>query len=174
MSAFWRLPGGSRRRSGHGSSTTAASPLFSKPRQALAIFGSDRSLPEGWRSTGSRDNGVAKNRATNRRCKKAVRILKKLCLEMDKAGIASAGPMSFFLIERLVWNVLDHHFGLPALRDMVKEVIHHLWSGAQTDALCGAWTEADGVKPLFQGFRSPTRVQANRFLIDAWHCVEDQ
>ena len=64
------------------------------------------------------DNGVAKNNATDRRFKRAVRIAKKLSHEMEEAGVASARPMASFLIESLIWNAPDHLFGRPSLRDM--------------------------------------------------------
>ena len=118
------------------------------------------------------DNGVAKNNATDRRFKRAVRIVKKLSHEMDDAGVASARAMASFLIESLIWNAPDHLFGRPSLRDMTQSVIAHLWEHTRTDAVCGAWTEENGIKLLFHGSQSWTRAQANQFLYDAWNYVE--
>ena len=85
------------------------------------------------------DNGVAKNDATARHFKRAVRIVKKLSHEMEDAGVASARPMASFLIESLIWNAPDHLFGPPSLRDMAQGVIAHLWEYTRADATCGAW-----------------------------------
>ena len=120
------------------------------------------------------DNGVAKNDATNRRFKRAVRIVKKLCHEMEDTGVASARTMASFLIESLVWNAPDHLFGPPSLRDMTQDVIAHLWNNTQADGTCCAWTEENGIKLLFHGSQSWKRAQANRFLYDAWHYVESR
>lgn len=118
------------------------------------------------------ENGVAKNDATNRRFKRAVRIVKKLSHEMEDAGFASARPMASFLIESLIWNAPDHLFGPPSLRDMTQGVIAHLWEYTRADVTCGAWREENGIKPLFHGSQSWTRDQANQFLFDAWNYVE--
>ena len=62
------------------------------------------------------DNGVAKNDATDRRFKRAVRIVKKLSHEMEDAGVASARPIASFLIESLIWNARDHRALSTGLR----------------------------------------------------------
>ena len=118
------------------------------------------------------ENGVAKNDATDRRFKRAVRIVKKLSHEMEDAGVASARPMASFLIESLIWNAPDHLFGPPSLRDMTQGVVAHLWEYTRADATCGAWREENGIKLLFHGSQSWTRAQANQFLYDAWNYVE--
>ena len=119
------------------------------------------------------DNGVAKNETTNRCFKRAVRIVKKLSHEMEEAGVGSARTMASFLIESLIWNAPDHLFGTPSLRDMTRGVIAHLWQDTRTDAACSAWTEENGIKPLFHDSQSWTRSQANQFLYDAWNYVEN-
>lgn len=120
------------------------------------------------------DNGVMKNNATNRRFKRAVRIVKKLSHEMEDARVASARTMASFLIESLIWNAPDHLFGTPSLRDMTQNVIAHLWEYTRADATCGTWREENGIKFLFHGSQSWTRSQANQFLYDAWNYVESE
>ena len=118
------------------------------------------------------DNGVAKNDATDRRFKRAVRIVKKLSHEMEDEGVVSAGTMASFLIESLIWNAPDHLFGSLSLRDMTQGVIAHLWANTRADATCSAWREENGIKLLFHGSQSWNRAQANQFLYDAWNFVE--
>lgn len=118
-------------------------------------------------------NGVAKNQATNRRFKRAVRIVKKLSHEMEEAGSTSAKSMSSFLIESLIWNAPDHLFSSPSLRSMTQGVIAHLWQHTRTDATCHAWKEENGIKILFHSSQSWTRSQTNQFLYDVWNYMEN-
>ena len=118
------------------------------------------------------DNGVAKNKATNRRFKKAVRIVKKLSHEMEQAGSTSAKVMASFLIESLIWNAPDHLFGAPSLRDMTQSILAHLWQQTRTDSTCSTWREENGIKLLLGTSQFWTRSQANQFLYDAWNYVE--
>ena len=120
------------------------------------------------------DNGVAKNESTNRRFKRAVRIVKKLRHEMEGAGVASARTMASFLIESLIWNAPNSLFDTVSLRDMTQGVVAHLWGRTRDDASCSAWTEENGIKLLFHGSQSWTRAQANQFLYDAWNYVENR
>lgn len=119
------------------------------------------------------DNGVAKNNATNRRFKKTVRIVKKLRNEMEDAGSTSVRTISSFLIESLIWNVPDALFGRPSLRDMMQDIVAHLWEQTQGDLACRTWTEENGIKVLFDSSQSWTRAQVNDFLCNAWNYVEN-
>lgn len=118
-------------------------------------------------------NGVAKNDATGRRFKKSVRILKKLCYEMEEQGYASAGSMASFLIECLVWNVPDHLFETASLREMTQSILVFLWDNTRTEQACRHWTEENGIKYLFHPSQAWNRDDVNRFVVDAWKHVED-
>lgn len=119
------------------------------------------------------DNGVSKNNVTNRRFKKAVRIIKKLSNEMEDVGYTSAKNMSSFLIENLVWNSDNRWFDSQSLRAMTKSILAHLWKHTVEDITCKNWTEENGVKPLFRSTQKWKRTQVNQFLWDAWHYVEN-
>lgn len=119
------------------------------------------------------DNGVAKNDATGRRFKKAVRIVKKLCYEMEDAGYKSAEAMASFLIESLIWNAPDNLFSASSLRSMTQSILEYLWENTRADATCKQWTEENGIKYLFHPTQSWTRADANQFLYDAWNYVEN-
>ena len=90
------------------------------------------------------DNGVAKNNATGRRYKALVRILKCLKNEMDDIGIEAASPMPSFLVESLVYNVLNDRFQHPTYVEDVLAVLAFLYAGTEDDASCSAWTESNG------------------------------
>ena len=120
------------------------------------------------------DNGVLKNNVTNRRFKKAVRIIKKLSNEMEDAGHTSAKKMSSFLIENLVWNSNNRWFDSQSLRVMTQNIIGHLLEHTKENVTCRNWTEENGIKPLFRSTQEWKRVQVNKFLWDAWHYVENR
>lgn len=114
---------------------------------------------------------MKKNNATNRRFKKAVRIVKKLSHKMEEDGFASAGMMASFLIESLIWNVPNYLFGRPSLYEMTLGIIVYLRENTRTDATCTTWREESGIKCLFHNSQSWTRAQVNRFLCDAMDYV---
>ena len=74
------------------------------------------------------ENGVAKHARTARRFKKMVRIVKKLRVEMDEAGIAAAEPIPSFLIESLVYRVPDDPFGGPPFYAELRSVLAWLYN----------------------------------------------
>lgn len=118
------------------------------------------------------DNGVEKNNDTDRRFKKAVRIIKKLCNEMEDIGYASTKNMSSFLIENLIWNSNNRWFDSRSLQLMTKNILAHLWKHTKEDITCKHWTEENGIKPLFRSTQKWKRIQVNQFLWDAWHYIE--
>ena len=113
-------------------------------------------------------NGVAKNTLTRRRYKRVVRILKRLCIEMDDQGIAAAKPIPGFLIECLVWNVPNGHFGHFTYTADVRAVLVFLCNGTMSDEGCWDWAEVSHLKYLFRGQKPWTRSQAHEFLGAAW------
>jgi hypothetical protein len=113
-------------------------------------------------------NGVAKNDATRRSFKGIVRILKKLCIEMDGAGVASAKVCPGFLIECMVYNVPNDQFGHDTWKKIVREVLIVLFNATVDDERCSQWTEVSGLKWLFRPTQKWTRQQANAFVSAAW------
>ena len=114
------------------------------------------------------NNGVAKNDATARRFKALVRILKRLRYEMVDAGIASANAVQSFELESMIWNVPNALFGALTLREDLKAVIGHIYARTETDQTCSAWTEVNGIKPLFGANQSWNRIDVRPFLERAW------
>lgn len=128
------------------------------------------------------NNGVAKNDATGRRFKATARVLKRLRYEMLNDGINSAAGVQSFGLESLVWNVPDAVFGVVSLldalyaeiriRERLKAVLRHLYAGTESDEACAAWTEVNGIKPLFGPVQPWTRAGARTFLAAAWDYAE--
>ena len=117
------------------------------------------------------NNGVSKNTATQRRYKRVVRILKRLCINMDDKGIATAKPIPGFLVECLVSNVPDEHFGHNTYTAEIMAVLTFLFNNTRTDKECTEWVEVSGLKWLFRGPQPWTRTQAHAFINDAWDYI---
>lgn len=117
------------------------------------------------------ENGVEKNNSTGRRYKSLVRILKGLCNDMQEDGIPEAAPITGFLIECLVWNVPNHHFGHATYTDDLRAALVHLYEGTKTDQACTEWGEVSELKYLFRGPQKWTRAQAHAFILAAWQYV---
>ena len=118
------------------------------------------------------ENGVAKNKTTHRSYKGVVRILKKICNEMDDAFIAAAKPIPGFLIECMVWNAPTACFRENTWDEKVQAVLLHLWSTTKDDASCNHWTEVNGIKFLFNSAQPWNRHEAHAFIEAAWGYIQ--
>lgn len=116
-------------------------------------------------------NGVAKNKATFRRFKAIVRILKHLRNEMVQKGYQGIASFPSFPIECLIWNVPNKWFGHDNYANDVRSVLAYLWDNTRDDVACSEWREVNGIKFLFQPSHPWTREQANDFLYAAWNYV---
>ena len=116
-------------------------------------------------------NGVAKNRATGRRFKAVVRILKALANEMAKAGFRVAQSIPGFRIECLVWNVPNRYFNHPFYTQDVRGCLTHLVTNTRSDAQCSEWREVNALKYLFHPEQKWLRAGANSFLDSAWNYI---
>ena len=119
-------------------------------------------------------NGVSKNTGTGRRFKAVARILKRLRYEMLATnGHPSAMGVQSYELESLVWNVPSALFAVsPDVRGDVQAIVIHAWDQLETDAKCAAWTEVNGIKPLFGAGQPWSREDARTFLYDAWNYAE--
>ncbi len=116
-------------------------------------------------------NGVNKNTETGRRFKTLVRIIKSLCYEMADKGIAEAKPITGFLIECLVWNVPNDHFGHDTYKADVRACLAFLFNNTKTDKECSEWGEVSELKYLFRLSQKWTRQQTHAFISKAWDYI---
>ena len=117
------------------------------------------------------DNGVKKNKATGRRFKAVVRILKHLRNEMAQKVYQADTFLPSFPIECLVWNVPNEGFGYNNYTDDVKWVLAYLWDNTREDSSCTKWREVNEIKYLFRSSHPWTREQANNFFLAAWNYI---
>lgn len=113
-------------------------------------------------------NGVSKNSSTHRRFKSIVRILKALCNAMADNNIDTARDVPGFLIECLVWNVPNDHFGNSALSADARNSLAFLFNNTMNDNDCNEWGEVSELKYLFRMSQKWTRKQAHSFISSAW------
>lgn len=114
------------------------------------------------------ENGTSKNRATNTRFKKMVRVLKRLRYAMLGAKIAVAEPIPSYLIECLVWNVPNTAFSANDYADNLRAILAHLYNCTQRDEACSEWAEVNELKYLFRPSQPWTRAAVNAFVLAAW------
>jgi len=118
-------------------------------------------------------NGVAKNTATGRRYKRAIRILKNLRTYMDeKYKIAEAKGIASYLIECLVWNVLDDNFGDGPYWGDIYRILTFLKAQTASPDNCQTWGEVNEIRYLWDGNQFWTRAQAHAFVNAAWKFLE--
>ena len=117
------------------------------------------------------ENGVSKNKKTDRSYKGVVRTIKKLRNEMDDAGIAAARPIPGFLVECMVWNAPNTCFNGNTWDVKVQAVLLHLWSSTRDHEDCKDFKEVNDIKSLFHSNQPWTRQQANAFVDAAWNYV---
>ena len=129
-------------------------------------------LVEYWPSTPLHyENGNSKNMATSRRYRGLVRILKKICNEMEDSGSSSAKAIPGYLLECLCWNVPGTAFTGSTWDARVRAVLVDLWSNTKDDASCNSWCEVDAIKYLFHSSQPWTRAAAHAFIDEAWNYV---
>lgn len=116
------------------------------------------------------ENGVEKNKATGNKYKQLVRVLKKISLEMEAEGYASARAIPGFLCECLMWNVPNDKITGKILYDGLRESIAYLWNAIK-DGDHTEWCEVSDLKYLFGDHQEWTDEQAKDFLYDAWNYV---
>lgn len=117
------------------------------------------------------ENGNAKNTATSRCYRGAVRILKSLRNEMEDYGHSTAKPIPGFLLESMAWNVPDRCFRHDTWDGVIQAVLVHLWSHTKDDEKCDKWTEVNDIKFLFHVSQKWTRDEAYAFINSAWDYV---
>lgn len=117
------------------------------------------------------EKGNEKQENTGERYKKMVRILKKLRNKMQEENIREANDIGSFLIESLVWNVLDEGFNHDNYTDDVRYVIANSFNETLPTGGYAKMHEVNGLKWLFGPHQSWTRERAHSFLSKAWNYI---
>ncbi len=120
------------------------------------------------------ENGVSKNNNTSRHFKGIVRILKKMRIEMEDAGLSSVKDIPGYLLECMTWNVPNTCFAGPTWDARVQAVLRHLWINTNDATKCKSWCEVDAIKYLFHSAQPWTREDAHSFINEAWTFVGER
>ena len=119
------------------------------------------------------DNGKLKNRQTQRRFKRLVRIFKRIRAKMIKDGESVNNNITSFLLECLVWNVPNWIFNdYETWSDRLKESIAFLYNATKEEKDCKDWGEVSDLLYLFHSGRKWSRADVNEFLIRLWRYLE--
>jgi len=117
------------------------------------------------------ENGVNKNRKTGSRFKYITRVLKRLKHHMSANSIVMAEKVPSYLIECLMWNVPNEHYGNDKYADDIKNALIYIYSSTKDASKCHEWGEVNDLKYLFRNSQPWTREQANLFCVEAWNYI---
>jgi len=117
-------------------------------------------------------NGEAKHNKTERRYKRFVRIMKKLCDYMARHGYPQARAIPSYLNECLVYNIPDNIISTGRLSDSLREMLIYLRQAIGTDEKCRKWLEVTEMNYLFHSSRPWTREQVLGWVLAAWEWLE--
>jgi hypothetical protein len=110
-------------------------------------------------------NGRRKNLATLGQYKKLVRILKRVENDLTNDGIIA--KLASYFIECLVYNIPSEEFDLFRLAPLVHDlraVLSYIMQATEAASGTAAWTEVNGIKPLFGSGQSWNPQQANMLV----------
>ena len=108
-------------------------------------------------------NGVSKNNDTGRRFKRLVRIVKSINDE-------TSNPVPGFLLECLMWNVPNMHFGHATYEQTLRSCLSYLHQNLKVQA-SDEWGEVSELKYLFRG--NPwSKSDASAAVLKIWNQVE--
>jgi hypothetical protein len=112
-------------------------------------------------------NGISKNKLTDLKYKKLVRIFKTI-----KGDITNDDKISSFLIEALIWNTPNRIFNYTNYwSEITKEAVRWLYWEINNNK-CGNWREVSECLYLFDSNRKWTQEHAKDFLLKMWHHME--
>lgn len=115
------------------------------------------------------NNGREKNKKTNFKYKKLVRIMKHVKNNMVDDKVTDGTKITSFLVECLVWNIPnDRITGYSTWTATLREAIRYLYLEI---VACRhqKWTEVSEILYLFHGGRKWADQDVKQWLVDAWN-----
>lgn len=119
------------------------------------------------------ENGIKKNKNTQKRYKRLVRIFKRVrYLMINESNPVDKGITSF-LIECLLWNTPNSIFNdYDTWTERVKQAIIHLYNKTEDEKKCKDWREVSEMLYLFHNGRKWTVEKTNKYLLQMWSYLE--
>ncbi|MGP5061462.1 nucleotidyltransferase domain-containing protein [Psychrobacter celer] len=118
------------------------------------------------------ENGKEKNRATQRRYKRLVRVVKRIRHQMIKEGKPVDNAISSFLIECLIWNLPNNIIIIDCPIERLRQTVLFLHDATLDETTCKSWKEVSNILPLFDETRKWNVSKTNLFLRQMWHFLE--
>jgi hypothetical protein len=113
-------------------------------------------------------NGKDKNTRTGGRYKRMVRALKRLEGRLADNG-QLADELPSYLVECLVYNVVDDAFGHSSYRADMRAVLAAIFNETLSAGAWNDWLEVNELKYLFRGDKGWTREQVHSLADAAWN-----
>ncbi len=118
------------------------------------------------------ENGKIKNKNTQRRYKRAVRIFKRIRHQMLKDNKSIDKGISSFLIECLLWNVPDNIYNdTDNCISRIEEIILFLYNETKNNINL-KWREVSEGLYLFNSNRKWNQEMVNNFLLQMYRYLE--
>ena len=119
------------------------------------------------------ENGKKKNKDTQRRYKRLVRIFKRIRYKMIDDGEPVNKGITSFLIECLLWNTPNSIFNdYDTWTERLKQAIIHLYNKTEDEKNCEKWVEVSEMFYLFHSERKWNVKMTNDFLKQMWNYLE--
>ncbi len=119
------------------------------------------------------DNGKKKNKDTQRRYKRLVRIFKRIRYKMIDDGESVNKGITSFLIECLLWNTPASFFNdYDTWTERLKQAIIYLYNKTKDEKDCKEWGEVSEMLYLFHSGRKWNVKMTNDFLKQMWNYLE--
>ena len=118
------------------------------------------------------ENGKEKNRVTQRRYKRLVRVVKRIRHQMIKENQPVDNAISSFLIECLIWNLPNNNIIIDCPIERLKQTIIYLYKATLNEIKPKDWKEVSNILPLFDSTRKWNISKTNLFLKQMWQFLE--
>ena len=120
-------------------------------------------------------NGIIKNKSTQRRFKRLVRILKKLNIRMKSEGYYNNDNITSFLLECLTYNFPNNKFYILQDCDwnsILRECIYFFWSKTKDESHeWSNWIEVSECLYLGYGHKW-SKQDVNSFMLNLWNYLK--
>lgn len=119
------------------------------------------------------ENGKKKNKDTQRRYKRLVRIFKRIRYKMIDDGEPVNKGITSFLIECLLWNTPNSVFNdNNDWTERTKQAIKYLYNKTKEEKDCKEWGEVSEILYLFHNGKKWDIKMTNNYLLQMWKYLE--
>lgn len=119
------------------------------------------------------ENGIEKNKRTQKRFKRTTRLFRRIRYKMIEDKIAVSKNITSFLLECLVFNVPNSIFNdYNTWTEILRASIVFLYNNTDENNNCKEWGEVSELLYLFHNGRKWSREDVNVYLFKMWNYLE--